>query len=242
MANFFLGVIVVCIAAGIGLPFLKVSIHAQRRIYWACAAIATLAGFLTLYPNVRNGLLIAASVFAVMVFIAFRSTPYLKIRGKIYAFTLDLRRPDPVDAHNGPDGTASDVASIADPAQPADDPVPDSYNGRLTPATVWWMLVGLTVIAAGNTYAFMFGHGEAGAAALGAAFLAFLAIGFGHGDASWGYRIARGQIIPFAVVSVMTAGTFAVVYLIAYYLGRRWPLRRRQSMEYRAHPRHRQDP
>jgi uncharacterized membrane protein len=60
----------------------------------------------------------------------------------------------------------------------------------------------------------------------------------GFGDGSWRYAIARGRSLPFALVGLVTAGTFTVLSLIAYYAGKRWPVRRRQSMEYRAHSRH----
>lgn len=64
------------------------------------------------------------------------------------------------------------------------------------------------------------------------------ALGYGYMDASWGYSISRGQRLQFVIIAVITAGVFTVLYVIAYFAGRRWPLRRKQSMEYRAHPRH----
>lgn len=57
-----------------------------------------------------------------------------------------------------------------------------------------------------------------------------------YGDASWRYPIARGQYIQFGVASVITAGSFALIYLTAYYIAQRRPLRRKQSMEYQVHP------
>jgi hypothetical protein len=71
------------------------------------------------------------------------------------------------------------------------------------------------------------------------ALLVLLAVGAGYGDASWGYAIARGQYLQFVIASVVTVGLFAVLYLLAYSAGKRWPSRRQQSMEYRAHHRHR---
>lgn len=58
----------------------------------------------------------------------------------------------------------------------------------------------------------------------------------GHQDSSWGYQVARGQWLPFAVIGVATLGTFTALYGLAYAVGKRWPLRPRRSMEYRAHP------
>jgi hypothetical protein len=72
---------------------------------------------------------------------------------------------------------------------------------------------------------------------IGVGLLVLMAPTSGLGDSSWGYAIARRQYVPFALVGVVTAGSFTVLYLIAYYAGKRWPVRRRQSMEYRAHSR-----
>jgi hypothetical protein len=58
----------------------------------------------------------------------------------------------------------------------------------------------------------------------------------GHQDSSWGYRVARGQLVPFALIGAATLGTFTALYLLAYTAGTRWPLRPKGSMEYRAHP------
>ncbi|MGB3333299.1 MAG: hypothetical protein WBA79_10860 [Mycobacterium sp.] len=38
--------------------------------------------------------------------------------------------------------------------------------------------------------------------------------------------VARGQFVPFAVASVITAGSLALVYLTAYCIAQRQPLRR----------------
>ena len=50
-----------------------------------------------------------------------------------------------------------------------------------------------------------------------AAFITLLAIGVGYADGSWNYAIARRQYFQFGVVSLITAGSFAVVYLAAYF-------------------------
>ena len=68
--------------------------------------------------------------------------------------------------------------------------------------------------------------------------LVLVALGFGHQDASWGYRVARGQRLHFGIIAVVTAAVFAVLYLAGYTAGKRWPLRRKDSLKYRALPRH----
>jgi hypothetical protein len=39
-------------------------------------------------------------------------------------------------------------------------------------------------------------------------------------------------------LAVVTAAVFPVLYVAGYTAGKRWPLRRKDSLEYRAHPRH----
>lgn len=239
MRDVFLIVAGLCIIAAVVLPTLKTSRSSQRRIYWGCTSLASLSGFLAGSPNMTNAIVGAALLFGAMTMAAYAFTPYIKIGGKIYALTVADRQPDP-DGPRTKDSSQleREDGSIPHRADPQSDAAQNSYIGLFTPATMWWMLVVLAVIAAGNVYAFLFSDGEAAIAAVMAAFLALLAAGGGYGDASWGYPIARGQRIPFGVVSVITGGSFAFVYLVAYWFGRRRPLRRPQSMEYRAHPRH----
>lgn len=237
MAKIFLAVVIICFVVAFMLDFFNISRSTQRRIYWINAFLAAIAGFAMFYPDWQKGLGMGAFLFAVMTFIAYAATPYIKIDGKIYAFTVTNSQPDPQDTPTTA-GNDSDGASSTNRI----DPVPDSYSGMLTPATLWWSLVVLAVFLAANVYFFVFTDGKASVAAVSGAFLAFLAITGGYGDASWGYPIARGKYVPFCVVSVITAGAFALLYLSAYYTARRFPLRRTQSMEYRAHPRHRSQP
>jgi hypothetical protein len=241
MTTFFLVVAGLCIATGIALSFFNISRSSQRRIYWASACLAAVAGFLIGYPNIKNAIGLAAMLLATMTVMAYVSTPYIKIGGKIYALTVRDRQPDPDESSTAPDSQPpGDGAPPAKTTESQADRAPDSYSGLLTPATMWWLVVGLAAIAAGNTYAYLFSDGQAAPAAVSATLIAALAVGGGYGDGSWRYRIARGQYTPFVVASVITAGGFALLYLGAYYTARRFPLRRTQSMEYQAHPRHRQ--
>jgi hypothetical protein len=240
VAHLLIGVIILCFAAGLTLDFFHLRRSTQRHLYWASAGLAAIAGFLLVYPNWKNGLAIAGILLAAMTIAAYAATPYIKIGGKIYALTLGDRQPDPDDSPTADDTAPRRHDAPTQSADPPTDPAPNSYNGTLTPATVWWALVVLAGIAAANVGAFLVSDGQAAPAAVGAGFLALLAIAGGYGDASWGYRIARGQYLPFGVATVITAGSFAIVYLAAYYTARRFPLRRKQPLEYRAHPRHRQ--
>lgn len=242
MKNAFFAAAAICFIAGFSLSSFHLARSAQRRIYWACACLAAVFGFLAAYPNSKTGLVVAGLFFAAMTVAAYVTTPYIKIGGKVYALTVADSQPDPEDA---PTPSADLAGAESTPTAAASDkrfdPAPDSYSGLLTAAKMWWMLVVIALIVAVNAYAFLFSNGEAAVAAVGAAFLTLLAICVGYADGSWDYPIARRQYLQLGVASLITAGTFAMLYLAAYYTARRLPLRRRQSMEYRAHPRHRKN-
>lgn len=165
-------------------------------------------------------------VAGMTLFTAYMNGPFIKIRGKIYAFHVDDSRPDPT-----PDGaTAPGVDS------PDYDPAPDSYGTGVTAQKAWWMLI-LTAVILGWGAVVSF-EDQRLMTFVGAVAFITLAVSLGYGDASWDYKIARGQRLQFAIIAIVTVGVFPLLYLPAYYAGKRWPLRREQSMEYRAHPRH----
>jgi hypothetical protein len=255
MSSLFVGAMIVIIVIVVVLPFFGLRRSVERRVFWCMVAAAGLAAALRAYPTWHDALKLALVPIGAMTIGAWAYTPYIKIGGTIYALNLKDRRPDPDDEHDhdaslsDPDGHPDfgeyddDTADVDDEplthhAKPDSDPVADSYSGMLTPTTMWWVMVGLSVIAGGNAYAYLFSDGKAPVAIVMAVFVVLLALGTGYGDASWGYRIARGRYIPFVIAAVVTGGGFALVYLGAYYTAGRWPLRRTQSMQNRAHPRH----
>ena len=239
MEHLFLGVVIVCFVAGLTLDFFNLSRSTQRRLYWAGAGLAAIAGFLMVYPNLKSAIGIAVMLFATMTLMAYVSTPYIKIGGKIYALIIGDRQPDPEDSPTVDDSAPRQHDAPTQPADPLIDPAPDSYEGTFAHATVWWALVVIAGIAAVNVGAFLFSDGKPAPAAGGAGFLALLTITTGYCDAGWDYPIARGQYLQLAIASLITAGSFALVYLIAYDTARRVPLRRKQSLEYRAQRHHR---
>lgn len=244
MRYLFFGLAAACLIVGLTLDSLPLGRRSQRRTYWACAGLAAVCGFLAVYPTWKTGLAVGALLSGAMITIAYAATPYLKIGGTIHALTIANSRPDPDDTHAPADHPQPqpDEALAANPAPHHDDPAPNSYSGLLTPTTMWWSLVVLAGLAATNVYAYLFSDGKASVAAVGAALLAFLAITVGYGDASWGYPLARGKYLPLGIASLLTVGSFALIYLTAYYTGRRIPLRRNQSLDYRTHPRHHKNP
>jgi hypothetical protein len=255
MSGLLVGALIVGAIAVVVLPFIGLRRSVERRVFWCMVGAIGVAGALSTYPTWYHATAFALFPVAMLTVGAWAYTPYIKIGGTIYALNLKDRRPDPDDGHDhnalppNPDGH-SELDEYADDTTNVDDDRPaghvashsdadvDSYSGMLTPTTMWWVMVGLSVIAGGNAYAYLFSDGKAPVAIVMAAFVVLLALSTGYGDASGRYRIARGRYIPFVIAAVFTAGGFALVYLTAYYLARRWPLRRTQSTQHRAHPRH----
>lgn len=113
--------------------------------------MAGVFGTLATYPTWNNAATLGIFASTLMTVAAYVSTPYIKIGGKIYSLTIP--DPDPEDA-----------PATTDSAQQETDPHPDSYSGLLTATTMWWSLVVLAVIAAGNVYAAVVGQGRFGLA------------------------------------------------------------------------------
>lgn len=218
MSDVFFWIVVLCFVAGFMLSFLKISRSAQRRLYWSCTCAAGVSGALSTYPTWEGASALGVLPVAAMVAMAYVATPYIKIGGKIYALTINSQRPDPDGARDGENiSTTTESATAA-----------DAYSEFLSATKMWWILVVIASIAAGNVYGFAAGKAEAWVAVMMAAFLVLLAVGTGYGDASRRYRVARGQFVQFGVASLITAGSFALVYLTAYCIAERQPLRREQ--------------
>lgn len=58
------------------------------RIYWSCACVAPLAGFLSAFPDWKEGIAVALFLLCVMVVIAYVYTPHIKFRGNAVANAL----------------------------------------------------------------------------------------------------------------------------------------------------------
>jgi hypothetical protein len=226
MKNAFFGAAVVCMFVGFALSSFRLTASAQRRIYWFCACLTALFGFLAPYPKFTTGLAAGGALFGGMVVVAYVTSSYIKIGGKIYALTVADSQPDPDDRPTAADSKSESVSGAS------------AYSGQLTPPKMWSMIVVLAVIGGGNTYAALFSNGEAWVGIMSGSFLALVAIGAGYTDGSWDYQPARRQYLQLALASVVTAGGFALLYFAAFYTARRRPLRRSQSLDPRAHPRH----
>jgi hypothetical protein len=202
--------------------------QAGRRVFWTGFLIAFASAFFIAYPpDWKVGIGWSLLAGFLMLLTAYFSTSHIKFHGKIYAFNVSDSLPDP-----SPDRTPP-----ADGGNPNYDPAPDSYGGIATAQKFWWLLVVVMTICvmavavrADDKPWWM----APSMAAIGVTFAIFA----GYNDASWDYQIARRQRVQFVIISVITAGVFTVLYFAAYRAGKRWPLRRKQDMEYRAHPRH----
>lgn len=202
----------------------------ERRIYWTGVAGAAISIFVACLPSWQYSIGAAVAVIAFMTASAYMNGPNIKVGGKIYAFHVRDSLPDPA-----PDG-----ARAPETEDHHYDPAPDAYSGTVTARKFWWLLIMTMVICVGCIIV-PDPHKPWLMAPGGIAALVLIAFGIGYGDASWGYPVARGQRIQFGIVTIITAGAFTVLYLAAYAAGKRWPLRRKDSLEYRAHPRHLKD-
>jgi hypothetical protein len=204
---------------GLMLPLLpSKDARTERRLYWVGALVASISAFLALYPDWRGGLGLAGALGGGLVLRAYMSTPYIIVRGRTFAFGLSHSRP-------------ADAGIDAD-----DDPAPDSYGGLATATKAWWLLVVVVMGCAFILWIWVTEEEGPWYAVGAAAAVVIVAIGIGHQDGSWSYPVARGQVLQLTVAGVASIGVFAVLYLVAYAAGRRWPLRPKGSMDYRTHP------
>ncbi|MEB3024068.1 hypothetical protein [[Mycobacterium] crassicus] len=95
MSDFFFWVVALCFVAGFMLSFLNISRSAPRRFYWSFACAAGVAGALSTYPTWDNAAALGIFPVAAMAAMAYVTTPYIKIGGKIYALTISAQRPAP---------------------------------------------------------------------------------------------------------------------------------------------------
>jgi hypothetical protein len=201
--------------------FLNVDRKIHQAIYWSCTAAAAVCGFLVAYPNIKEGVLAVVFVIGGLVSVAYFTTSYIRVRGHTYADTAIGNSVEADEVEEEPKNNGRD----------------ESYSGVYSPAKFWWGMLPVAIIMTAAVVLSLSGQKPWWYALIGVGLLVLMAPMSGFGDGSWRYAIARGQYFPFALVGLVTAGAFTLLYLVAYYAGKRWPVRRRQSMEYRAHGR-----
>ncbi|AQT82542.1 hypothetical protein B1R94_03715 [Mycolicibacterium litorale] len=169
-------------------------------------------------------------LFVGMCIPAYFSTPFIKLGGKVRAFHIQDSESEANQIRRRSIG--------ADAEEVNSDPHPDAYGTGVTAAKAWWLMIVAYAIGMVNIVFALADRKFDWVTVIAVLGLVLLSVGLAYGDASWGYRVARGQYVQFAIIGILTAGGFVALYLLAFAAGRRWPFRRRQSLEYRAHPRH----
>jgi hypothetical protein len=181
----------------------------ERRLYWSSwIGGGVLLGLSLLF----RGWQAVAAVFALVMFgavvYAYFNTSYLKIGGRIYALRGRDSRPDPPE-----DGSPA----------PAPIRARDAYIGDISAAKFWWLLVALAGLLAGTVLL----GGWIWQATAFAVLMVVVSAVCGIDDATRRLPIARGQHIQAfiaAVLSIPVWGVPAIVYLLGYQIGRRWPM------------------
>jgi hypothetical protein len=203
MGNAFIVAAGLCIAAGASVDFLKLPLESKRRIYWHCALLAVVFAFLAACPDPAKTLGMVGVVLIATVGWAYAHTPYIRIRGKIYAF-------QPIHINAESEGASAKL---------------QRHQQIATPAKMWWIIAGFWLafdVAVCSSLLpgherFSFQHRrELILYMLG--FCVLSGVGFGHGEAKFGYPIAQRQRLQFVIASISSASLFAVLYLTSYYL------------------------
>jgi hypothetical protein len=185
----------------------------ERRIYWLGWLVAGLCFSLAvLQRGWRVTLALGLMCVCIAVFYAYMRTPYLKIRGRIYALSFDDSQPDPRP------GEAADAPAAPRNSDPTD-------FGQVSASKVWWCLVALTsLFAAGVHYG-----GWPVQLIGGTAFLTLVCAAFGVDDATRKLPIARGQYVQAGIASIISILLWlapCIAYLLGYAIGQRWPMGR----------------
>lgn len=96
-----LAIIVIGFVGGV-IPFWKSRTRSpasiQRRVFWPSAVTGVVLLFVSALPDRRSSVFAAVAATCVLVVMAYRFTPLIKIRGRVYEYMRDPRKPDPPPA------------------------------------------------------------------------------------------------------------------------------------------------
>jgi hypothetical protein len=139
---------------------------------------------------------------------AYFTSPYLKVGGKVFAYST-------VDAESGKrasdDGQSSGPRSS--PAQP---------TGVLTSARkLWWLMVPAMSLCVFNVGQYVVAREDPRLAVAMAAVIVAVALVSGYGDGRANFGFARRQTLQFVIVSIIALGTLIVLYAGGYTVGKR---------------------
>lgn len=203
MSNAFIIAAGLCIVAGAFLDYLKVPLESKRRIYWCLAALTMLFAVLAAYPDPATILAAIGVMLIATVGWAYAHTPYIRIRGTVYAF-------QPLHKNAESEGDSAKL---------------QRHEQIATPPKIWWIIAGFGLafdVAVCSSFlpgreGFSF-HNDRELILYMLGFCLLFAVGMGYGEAKFRYPIAQGQRLQFFIASVSSAGLFAVVYLSVYHL------------------------
>lgn len=199
LAGFVIGVV-----GGLVIVFID-DVRLERRAYWATWLAGV--GLMTIVVTQRSwcvALVAYAIAAGAGVLLAYFRTPYLKIGGQIYSFSIARTQPDPPV-----DGSPA----------PSVSPPPDSYRGQVTANAMWWLIATISVCAAVSALMLGMSGATLGISAFAVVMLAVA----GYIDHLDGFPIARGQWLQAAVTIVASIPIFLLpplAYVIAYYVDR----------------------
>ena len=212
----------VSLAVAVSAVFTSWDIGRQRQFYWGGTAAAALCAFLASLPNLETGVVLVLFAFFAMTLPAYFSGRLIKIGGRVIAFHIQDSTPDPVPGQTN--------------TSPSEEDIDDSYGGTVTASKAWWLILLGVALCASTVFSGIRGSEKLWLVVAAAIVILTMAVMAGVGDASWGYRVARGQYVQFGLTVLVTVGVFGVCYLLAYTTAKRKPYRNKNSFENR--PRH----
>jgi hypothetical protein len=194
----------------------------ERRCYWGGTFGAAASVIIAAIPDWIGGLLFACvTVFAMWLPAYFGGGELIKIGGRVYSFHIQR----------------STEKGSAPARRGLPEDYPDAYGTGVTAAKFWSLLIVAMVFVIGGFAIGVTDPGQRVLLVCSAIAFVVAAVGLGYGsDGSYGYPVARRQYAQFVLISMMSAGAFAVLYLPAWYCGRRFPFRYHRSLERQARP------
>lgn len=181
----------------------------QRKVYWGGTFSAALCAFIASMPRLTTGLILAFLAIFLMSLSAYFTSQYIKIGNRVIAF-------------HSVNYSSTDIGDSGD-ALRGEEP----YGATVSAAKMWWLLVVCTVIAAVSVYGYLFDGDELRYGLLGLGLLVGIGALIGCGDGMRQQRVARGQYVPFGIVTLISAGIVTVSYLTAYSIALRSTLPKR---------------
>jgi hypothetical protein len=174
------------------------SLSWQRKVYWSSTFGAMACVIIASLPSFATGGVFAFLILLGMSLRAYFTSRYITIGGRVIAF------------HSGT-GTSSR------PGRPGELGVDEPYSPTVSASRLWWLLVvGVGIFGAGSMWINLASGQELRYGILGLGIVVAFAVLTGIGDAMHRQRIARGQYVQFAILSLASAGIYPVLYLIAH--------------------------